>query len=82
MKTFKVSFLFLLQLILIYTAGAQISKKQDSVGYYYYKILDPQNYNEFNRALQFYLKTVDEALVSKDTLKAIENLRLIAIGQT
>lgn len=82
MKIVTLSFLLLLQVLFACTIKAQVTQRQDSARYYYYKILQPDNYAEFSKALHFYHKGVDNAMGTKDTLKAIENLRLIAIGQT
>jgi tetratricopeptide (TPR) repeat protein len=82
MKIATISFLFLLQLVFECNADAQVNPQQDSLRYYYYKILKPDNYNEFNKGLLFYNEGVNKAMAAKDTLKAIENLRIIAIGET
>ncbi|WP_031427642.1 tetratricopeptide repeat-containing sensor histidine kinase [Flavimarina sp. Hel_I_48] len=82
MKTFTVSFLFLLHVIFACAGYTQITKEIDSARYHYDKILKPSNYDEFNKALKFYKEGVNYAINNKDTLKAIKNLRLIAIGQT
>jgi signal transduction histidine kinase len=82
MKIIPISFFLLFQVLFACTIKAQVAQRQDSARYYYYKILQSDNYEEFSKALHFYHKGVNNAMGAKDTLKAIENLRLIAIGQT
>jgi tetratricopeptide (TPR) repeat protein len=85
MKHFKISFLFFytLQLILVLSAPinsvAQSSK--DSIDIYYQYIVAPQQPENLTGGLNFYLKRKQRDLIKKDTLKAIYDLRLLAIGE-
>lgn len=58
---------------------AQSSK--DSIGIYYQYIVAPQQPENLTAGLTFYLKKKQRDLIKKDTLNAIHDLRLLAIGE-
>ncbi|WP_171017273.1 tetratricopeptide repeat protein [Maribacter sp. ACAM166] len=55
--------------------------RQDSTLLYYKAIVDPEKPENLPAGINFYLKKKQSALIKKDTLSAIRNLRLIAIGE-
>lgn len=81
MKAKAYSFLFFFLLIYAHTFG-QVIQETDSARYYYFKISKPTNFSDFKKASTFFEKKVRSSLDNQDTLKAIQNLRLIAYGQT
>ncbi len=81
----KVKAYALLFFILIFTAAqnyAQSPIKKDSLLYYYHTISNPTDYTEFQKATAFFEKRVNISLRNRDTLSAIQHLRLIANGQS
>ena len=81
----KVKAYALLLFILVFTAAqnyAQSPVKKDSLPYYYHTISNPTDYNEFQKATAFFEKRVNISLRNRDTLSAIQHLRLIANGQS
>ena len=58
---------------------AQSSK--DSIAIYYQYIVAPQQPENLTAGLNFYLKKKQHDLIKKDTLNAIYDLRLLAIGE-
>ena len=80
MKAKANSFLFFF-ILLSATLLGQITKQTDSANYYYFKISRPTNFSDFEKASIFFKKRVRSSLNNQDTLKAIQNLRLISYGE-
>jgi len=55
--------------------------KSDSLSYYYYAILNPKEPEHLPGGISYYSKRKERNLINEDTLSAIGDLRMIAIGQ-
>jgi signal transduction histidine kinase len=85
MKYDKISFplFYALQMVLALTIPT-ISVAQspiDSIGVYYQYIVAPQQPENLSEGIVFFTKKKEKDLLEKDTLNAIKDLRLIAIGE-
>lgn len=60
---------------------ANAQRQKDSAAYHYQNILNPDNSSDIPNAIKFYTSLKKEHLKKGDIYKAIEDLRLIAIGQ-
>jgi signal transduction histidine kinase len=85
MKYDKISFplFYALQMVLALTIPT-ISVAQspiDSIGVYYQNIVAPQQPENLSEGIVFFTKKKEKDLLEKDTLNAIKDLRLIAIGE-
>jgi len=56
-------------------------EKSDSLNYYYYAILNPKEPDHLPNGISYYSKRKERNLSKADTLSAIGDLRMIAIGQ-
>ena len=81
MKTIYFSFLFYFLFVAESTAQTNVQKQSDSIAYHYHNILNPKQSTDVPNAIKFYdsLKLVH--LKENKIYEAIEDLRLIAIGQ-
>jgi signal transduction histidine kinase len=85
MKPIKISFLFFntikIVLLLCTTTFSFAQTEIDSSRYYYNAITAPELPEELPSAINFYIKKKQQDLNTKDTLNAISNLRLLAMGE-
>jgi tetratricopeptide (TPR) repeat protein len=85
MKPIKISFLFFntikIVLLLCTTTFSFAQTKIDSSLYYYNAIIAPELPEDLPSAINFYIKKKQQDLNKKDTLNAISNLRLLAMGE-
>ncbi|MDP2688462.1 MAG: ATP-binding protein [Aequorivita sp.] len=81
MKTNRFSFLFFYAMGVAISVQATAQRQKDSAAYHYQNILNPDNKSDIPNAIKFYTSLKKEHLKEGDTYKAIEDLRLIAIGQ-
>ena len=83
MRNLNNSFLFFYLLIAVFSCNWNTDAQQtiDSSYYYYPLILNPRNNSDHISALAFYNKHKNKSLQAKDTLVAVQDLRLIAIAQ-
>lgn len=81
MKTNRFSFLFFFAIGIAISVQATAQRQKDSAAYHYQNILNPNNKSDIPDAIKFYTSLKKTHLKEGDTYKAIEDLRLIAIGQ-
>ena len=85
MKPIKISFLFFntIKIVLLFcTATFSFAQTEiDSSLYYYNAIIAPELPEDLPSAINYYIKKKQQNLNTKDTLKAISNLRLLAMGE-
>ncbi|MEH6512576.1 MAG: tetratricopeptide repeat protein [Maribacter arcticus] len=85
MKPIKISFLFFntikIVLLLCTTTFSFAQTKIDSSLYYYNAIIAPELPEDLPSAINFYIKKKQQDLNKKDTLNAISDLRLLAMGE-
>lgn len=85
MKPIKISFLFFntikIVLLLCTTTFSFAQTEIDSSLYYYNAIIAPELPENLPSAINYYIKKKQQNLNTKDTLKAISNLRLLAMGE-
>ena len=85
MKHIKISFLFFntIKIVLLFcTATFSFAQTEiDSSLYYYNAIIAPELPEDLPSAINYYIKKKQQNLNTKDTLKAISNLRLLAMGE-
>ena len=81
MKHTQASFLFFFAGVLSLPLLCMGQTVTDSSTYYYEAVLHSKNPTDLPEAIGYYTKKKKEALLDQDTLRAIEALRLIAIGQ-
>ncbi|WP_198679959.1 tetratricopeptide repeat-containing sensor histidine kinase [Aureibaculum luteum] len=79
----KTSFLFFYLCITTFSCIEDVPAQQsiDSSYYYYSLIFNPKKNTDLTSAFVFYNNQKNQSLIEKDTLKAINDLRLIAIIQ-
>ncbi|WP_416440025.1 tetratricopeptide repeat protein [Leeuwenhoekiella sp. A16] len=82
MKANAYSFLFFILIFISTENYGQNIKEADSLRYYYNTLSKPTDFADFQKAKTFFEKRVKSSLYSRDTLSAIQNLRLIANGQS
>tara|TARA_R110002020_G_scaffold262126_1_gene476433 strand:+ start:1587 stop:3233 length:1647 start_codon:yes stop_codon:yes gene_type:complete len=82
MKANAYSFLFFILALVSAQNFGQITQKTDSSLYYYNALSNPKDYHNFQKANIFFKKQINYSLLNNDTLSAIQNLRLIANGQS
>ncbi len=80
MKNIRFSFLFCYAITAIANIEAN-AQPTDSVAYHYQHILNPENSSDIPSAIKFYTSLKQKHLKERKIYKAIEDLRLIAIGQ-
>ena len=68
-------------LVLSAPTNAVAQSSKDSIDMYYQYIVAPQQPENLTAGLNFYLKKKQRDLIKKDTLNAIYDLRLLAIGE-
>jgi len=85
MKPIKISFLFFntIKIVLLFctTTFSFAQTEIDSSLYYYNAIIAPELPEDLPSAINYYIKKKQQNLNTKDTLKAISNLRLLAMGE-
>ena len=57
-------------------------KENDSILYYYHLILNPKSPSDLSKGVEYYTRKKDSFLIEKDTMQAIQALRMMAIGQS
>ncbi|GGB73197.1 hypothetical protein GCM10007424_11380 [Flavobacterium suaedae] len=85
MKELKHFSLFFYFVIAIYYINPQYLYSQqtnnDSLRYYYDKVINPSDSNDLIDAYSFYKRNTQKPLINNDTLLVINNMRLLAIIQ-
>ena len=82
MKAKAYSFLFFILALASAQNFGQNTQKTDSSLYYYNALSNPKDYHNFQKTNIFFKKQINYSLLNNDTLSAIQNLRLIANGQS
>ena len=81
MKNTPLFFGFIVFCILLSANTSYAQEKKDSATYYYYKIIDPKENSDLSSGYQFYKQHKDQSLLKKDTLRAINDLRMMGLSQ-
>ncbi len=85
MKRKNISFLFFYSLLPFFvtmiSGQCAAQEKSDSLNYYYYAILNPKEPEHLPDGISYYSRRRERNLINGDTLSAIGDLRMIAIGQ-
>lgn len=81
MKTIIFSFHIFYFIVFAATAQNNDQAQKDSTAHHYQNILNPKNSSDIPNAIKFYTSLKEKHLKEQKIYKAIEDLRLIAIGQ-
>ncbi|MDC8001786.1 ATP-binding protein [Aequorivita todarodis] len=81
MKNLPLSFLFFCLCLAFPGNAAKAQVKTDSIPYYYNLILNPHHSSDIPNGLKFYQHLKEKHLKEGKTYQAIQDLRMIAIGQ-
>lgn len=82
MKPVSISFLFLFILYLFPIKSIIGQEAIDSSRVYYYKIIEPKTEKDLVEGYKFYLNLSDLNLKKRDSINAIQNLRLVSLAMS
>jgi tetratricopeptide (TPR) repeat protein len=80
-RPFLFFYLFLASYLLLSFATCNAQNNKDSLMFYYNAILSPEKNTDLHNGIQYYLEKKERDFRNKDTLRVINDLRMIAIGQ-
>ncbi|WP_347373221.1 ATP-binding protein [Aequorivita sp. Q41] len=81
MKNLPLSFLFFIPFVAFVTAASHSQTQPDSARFYYNLIVNPQKSIDIPKGIKYYQLQKEKHLKEGNTYQAIQDIRLIAIGQ-